>query len=66
MEVQFGRIYRIRLCSGELRRWRHEGCDARGVVWWRDIETGIGFSENNLLYVWEIVSAEDEGEDEHV
>lgn len=65
MDLQIGCTYLIRLCSGELRRWRHEGSDARGVVWWRDMETGIDFSENSLMYVWEIVSeAEGGGEDD--
>ncbi len=54
MEPQIGRSYTIRLCSGELRRWRFEGVDARGLGWWRDQDSGLGFSEASLMYAWQI------------
>ncbi|QRJ65707.1 hypothetical protein IWH25_10495 [Azospira restricta] len=50
-----GRTYRIELCSGELRRWRCLGADARGAVWWRDLENGQEFNEDSLMYAWRIV-----------
>lgn len=57
MELECGRTYVIRLCSGELREWRFDGRDAGGLAWWRDVETGLGFSEAGLLYAWEILPA---------
>ena len=57
MELREGHRYRVRLCSGELREWRFDGRDARGLAWWRDVETGLGFSEAGLLYAWEILPA---------
>ncbi|CAH1748381.1 conserved protein of unknown function [Thauera humireducens] len=57
MELECGRTYVIRLCSGEIREWRFDGRDARGLAWWRDVETGLGFSEAGLLYAWEILPA---------
>ena len=58
MNLQDGCVCLIRLCSGEERRWRYEGSDARGAVWWRDVETGASFSESSLLYVWEVLHEE--------
>ncbi|WEN42006.1 hypothetical protein CKCBHOJB_01591 [Thauera sp. GDN1] len=54
MQVRAGHSYTIRLCSGELRCWRFEGADARGLGWWRDAETGLSFSEASLMYAWQI------------
>jgi len=48
-------VYLIELCSGEQRRWRYLGPDARGAIWWRDLETGREFSESSLMYAWSIV-----------
>jgi len=45
----------IKLCSGERRRWHYLGPDARGAIWWRDLETGREFSESSLMYAWSIV-----------
>lgn len=53
-------IYRIALCSGELRRWRYLGPDTRSQVWWRDTETGLEFNESSLMYAWQIIP--DEGD----
>ena len=61
MEPVSGATYVIRLCSGELRRWRFEGVDARGFGWWLDEETGFGFSDASLMYAWEIVEPADDG-----
>ncbi len=58
VKVQSGCVYLVRLCSGEERHWCYEGSDARDTAWWRDVETGISFSESSLLYVWEIVREE--------
>ncbi|ENO89948.1 hypothetical protein [Thauera linaloolentis] len=55
MELETGRIYPVRLCSGEIRAWRFEGRDGRGFAWWRDAETGVGFSEAGVLYAWELL-----------
>lgn len=55
MQPRVAHLYLIRLCSGELRRWRFDGVDTRGMAWWRDEETGISFSEASLMYAWEIV-----------
>lgn len=55
-----GVVYVVELCSGEKRRWRHCGVDGRGVGWWRDMETGVEFSDTSLLYVWQILQREDE------
>lgn len=54
MRLREGHRYRVRLCSGELRCWRFEGADARGLVWWRDVDTGLSFSEASLMYAWQI------------
>jgi len=43
-------VYLVALCSGEQRRWRYLGPDARGAIWWRDLETGREFSESSLMY----------------
>lgn len=61
MEPVSGGSYVVRLCSGELRRWRFEGVDARGFGWWLDQETGRGFSDASLMYAWEIVERADDG-----
>lgn len=55
MEPEVGRIYVVELCSGERRRWRFLGVDARGVAWWRDEESGRSFSEVSLMYAWVLV-----------
>ena len=57
MELESGRNYVIRLCSGEIREWRFDGRDSCGFGWWCDVETGKGFSEAGLLYAWEILPA---------
>ena len=54
MEPRIGQRYTIRLCSGELRCWRFEGADARELGWWRDVHTGLSFSEASLMYAWQI------------
>lgn len=54
MEPRIGQRYTIRLCSGELRCWRFEGADARELGWWRDVDTGLSFSEASLMYAWQI------------
>ena len=61
MEVESGRNYVIRLCSGEIREWRFDGRDSCGFAWWCDVETGKGFSEAGLLYAWEILPAGEDG-----
>lgn len=58
MEVRAGRVYIVELCSGERRRWRFLGADARGVACWRDEETGRVFSEGSVMYAWSIVAEE--------
>lgn len=58
VKVRDGCVYVVRLCSGEERRWRCEGSDARGARWWRDLETGMSFSEASLMYVWEVLREE--------
>lgn len=50
-----GAIYDIKLCSGESRRWEYLGPDSREQLWWRDTESGLEFSESNLMYAWHIV-----------
>lgn len=47
-------IYRIELCSGEIRRWRYLGIDAQSQVWWCDLDTGQQFNESSLMYAWQI------------
>ena len=54
MEPRIGQRYTIRLCSGELRCWRFKGADARELGWWRDVDTGLSFSEASLMYAWQI------------
>ncbi len=54
MDPRSGQQYTIRLCSGELRCWCFEGADVRGQGWWRDLETGLSFSEASLMYAWQI------------
>lgn len=60
IEPLAGTTYLIELCSGELRRWRYLGPDARSQIWWRDVESGLEFSESSLMYAWQIVSREGE------
>lgn len=55
MNPKRGRIYIVKLCSGESRRWRFLGTDARGLEWWQDEESGRAFSEASLMYAWEVV-----------
>ena len=52
--LQIGEIYEIELCSGERRRWQFLGPDGRTQIWWRDIESGLEFSEASLMYAWHI------------
>jgi hypothetical protein len=61
MELEPDRVYVVRLCSGELRRWRFDGVDARGMAWWQDEESGASFSEAGLMYMWEVVGEDDGG-----
>lgn len=60
IEPESGAVYQIELCSGEQRRWRCLGSDSRGVLWWRDLETGREFSDASLMYVWQILRREEE------
>lgn len=53
-----GRIYLIALCSGEQRRWRCLGYDARGTMRWCDLESGLEFGEASLMYAWTILGEE--------
>ena len=51
-------VYVVELCSGEQRRWCYRGVDRRGVGWWKDMETGVEFSDTSLLYVWQLLRKE--------
>ena len=54
-------IYRIELCSGEIRRWRSlPPRSGEAMGWWRDLESGREFSEASLMYAWRILSSEDD------
>ena len=53
-------IFRIELCSGEIRRWRYLGADARSQIWWRDLESGREFNESSLMYAWRVLDEENE------
>ncbi|HQU79493.1 MAG TPA: hypothetical protein PLU47_08500 [Azonexus sp.] len=55
-----GGTYIIELCSGELRRWRYLGPDARSQIWWRDVESGREFTESSVMYAWQIVRKQDD------
>ena len=48
-------IYRIQLCSGEIRRWQYLGVDEQERAWWRDMENGDEFAETSLMYAWQII-----------
>lgn len=52
------RIYRVRLCSGESRRWRFLGDDRLFGPRWQDLESGERFSERSLSYAWEVVEVD--------
>jgi hypothetical protein len=58
-ELKPNSVYRIELCSGEIRRWRYLGLDDRSQVWWRDMETGLEFNESGLMYAWQILGEDD-------
>lgn len=60
LEPKFSGIYVIELCSGELRRWRYLGPGEQSHVWWRDVETGLEFSETSVIYAWQIIGVADE------
>lgn len=53
-------IYRIKLCSGEQRRWQFLRMDGLSRSIWRDLDTGLEFNETSLLYVWEVVGKDSE------
>ena len=55
LEPTVGYEYRITLCSGEVRRWLYLGLDPSGRGWWRDTETLYQFSEDSLMYTWQVV-----------
>lgn len=55
MNLEINRIYVIRLCSGEITRWRYLGEGAGERVWWTDVTTGTIFNEGSILYAWQIV-----------
>ncbi len=57
-EPKPGGIYVIELCSGEFRRWHYLGPGGQSLAWWRDIETGLEFNENSVMYAWRIVRQE--------
>ncbi len=48
-------IYRIQLCSGEIRSWQYLGIDDQQRAWWRDMENGEEFAETSLMYAWQII-----------
>jgi len=62
MEPVSGATYVIRLCSGELRRWRVRG---RRCAWIRlggsTRRPASAFSDASLMYAWEIVELADDG-----
>ena len=53
-------LYLIELCSGEAQHWRYCGPDARGRIWWQDVESGREFNETSLMYAWKILRRMDE------
>ncbi len=55
IQPQPGRVYLVELCSGEQRHWCCTGRDARGLVHWRDAESGLCFSESSLMYAWRLI-----------
>lgn len=55
LEPTVGDEYQIALCSGEVRRWRYLGPDPGGRGWWRDTEALCQFSEDTLMYAWQVV-----------
>ena len=58
LEPKFGGNYLIELCSGELGRWHYLWPDEQSHVWWRDMETGLKFSEPSVIYAWRILGNE--------
>lgn len=58
LEAELDGIYVIELCSGEHRRWRYLGPGEQSRGWWRDLETGLEFSETSLMYAWRIIDRE--------
>ena len=56
LEPKNGEFYVIELCSGELRHWRYLGPGAQSTARWRDMETGLEFSETSVMYAWRIVA----------
>lgn len=59
-ELRSGAIFRIELCSGEIRRWKYLGPDARSVTWWRDVDSGLEFNESSLMYAWRVIDEIDD------
>ena len=57
---QINVVYAIRLCSGELRLWKHLGIGEGQRIWWSDISTGSVFNEDTLLYAWVIEAVADQ------
>jgi hypothetical protein len=47
--------YRVLLCSGECLLWEYLGTDSRTVAWWQDASSGRVFSEDSLMYAWQLV-----------
>lgn len=56
-ELRTGSIFRIQLCSGEIRHWQYMGVDDQERTWWRDMENGEEFAESSLMYAWQIIGA---------
>lgn len=55
MVLRVNDIYPVKLCSGEVRRWKYLGQGAGERIWWCDVTTGSIFNEESILYTWEIL-----------
>ncbi len=53
--VLVNHVYSIKLCSGEIRLWKHLGEGSGGRIWWCDSSTASVFHEDSILYAWEII-----------
>jgi hypothetical protein len=55
MKIEVHGHYRIACCSGEVRDWEYLGVNESAVAWWRDTLSGRVFSEDSLMYAWQII-----------
>lgn len=57
MKIEVHGAYLVELCGGERCIWEYLGEDDRAILWWCDLSSGRKFTENCLMYAWQVLGA---------